>query len=103
MLAVPTLFRALVKPAVTVSAILLLWLAYTVLQTSFVMGYGSEPWMALLGFVPGTRGLGVLWAAGLSRRGRSYSFGLRYCPRCNWRCGRVGLDKDGVTQRTDGR
>jgi membrane protease YdiL (CAAX protease family) len=67
-LAVPTLFRALVKPAFTVSAILLLWFAYTALQTSFVMGYVSEPWMALLGFVPGTVGPGVLWAAGLSRR-----------------------------------
>jgi len=47
--------------------VLFLWLAYTVLQTLFVMGYASEGWLALLGFVPGVLGVGVLLLAGRSR------------------------------------
>jgi membrane protease YdiL (CAAX protease family) len=45
-----------------------LWLAYTILQTLFVMGTFSDTWSAIFGFLPGLLGLGVLLAAGLSRR-----------------------------------
>ena len=48
-------------------SVLVLWLAYTVLQTLFVMGYASEGWSALLGLVPGVLGVGVLLLAGRSR------------------------------------
>jgi membrane protease YdiL (CAAX protease family) len=48
--------------------VMLLWSGYAVLQTLFVMGYFSEIWSAILGFVPGILGVGVLLAAGLSRR-----------------------------------
>ena len=47
--------------------VLILWLVYTVLQTLFLMGYASEGWSALLGFVPGVLGVGVLLLAGRSR------------------------------------
>ena len=47
--------------------VLVLWLVYTVLQTLFVMGYASEGWSALLGFVPGLLGVGVLLFSGRSR------------------------------------
>ena len=52
---------------IAVGVVVLLWLAYTVLQTVFVMQYLSEPWSAILGFIPGILGVGVLLAAGLSR------------------------------------
>jgi membrane protease YdiL (CAAX protease family) len=56
------------KLALAAGAVVLLWLAYTVLQTLFVVGTLPEAWSALLGFLPGLLGLGVLLAAGLSRR-----------------------------------
>jgi membrane protease YdiL (CAAX protease family) len=63
----PSPSRASVKPAVAVGAVILLWAGYTVLQTLFVIGYFSEAWSAILGFLPGILGLGVLLAAGVSR------------------------------------
>jgi len=51
-----------------VSAAILLWAGYTVLQTLFVMGRFSDMESALLGFIPGLLGVGVLLAAGLSRQ-----------------------------------
>lgn len=60
--------RTSVRPNVAVSAVLLLWAGYTLLQILFVMGYVTEDGSAVLGFVPGVLALGVLWAAGLSRQ-----------------------------------
>ena len=62
----PSYSRSSVKPAVAVGAVLLLWAGYTVLQTLFVMGHVSEAGSAILGFLPGLLGVGVLLAAGLS-------------------------------------
>jgi membrane protease YdiL (CAAX protease family) len=52
----------------TVAGVLLLWAAYTILQTLFVVGVVSEGWSAFLGFLPGILGVGALWAAGSSRQ-----------------------------------
>jgi len=60
--------RTLAKPTVLVSAVILLWAGYTVLQTLFVLGTFGDMASAILGFVPGILGLGVLLAAGLSRQ-----------------------------------
>ena len=57
----------LIHESLAFISVLVLWLAYTVLQTLFVMGYASEGWSALLGFVPGLLGVGVLLLAGRSR------------------------------------
>ena len=51
-----------------VAGVLLLWAAYTVLQTLFVVGAVSEGESAFLGFLPGILGVGALWAAGRSRQ-----------------------------------
>jgi membrane protease YdiL (CAAX protease family) len=64
----PLSLRASVKLTVALGAVILLWAGYTVLQTLFVIGCFGEVWSAILGFVPGILGLGVLLAAGLSRR-----------------------------------
>jgi len=56
-----------IKPAVAVGVVVLLWLGYTVVQTLFVTEWVSEAWSAILGFVPGILGVGVLLAAGRSR------------------------------------
>jgi len=47
--------------------VLLLWAAYTTLQTLFVTGDISETWSAILAFLPGVIGVAVLLAAGRSR------------------------------------
>jgi membrane protease YdiL (CAAX protease family) len=60
--------RVSTRSTIAVGAVLLLWVGYTALQTLFVIGYVSEAWSALLGFLPGLLGVSVLWAAGLSRR-----------------------------------
>lgn len=52
---------------IAIGIVILLWLAYTVLQTLSVMQYLSETLSAALGFIPGILGVGVLLAAGLSR------------------------------------
>jgi len=51
----------------TIGLILFFWLAYTALQTLFVLGYVSEAWSAILGFAPGVLGVGALLLAGGSR------------------------------------
>ena len=51
-----------------VGAVFLLWLAYSVLQTMFVMGLLSEPLFAVLAFLPGQLAVAALLAAGLSRQ-----------------------------------
>jgi membrane protease YdiL (CAAX protease family) len=64
----PASSRTSVKSAAAVGVVILLWAGYTVLQTMSVMGRVSEVWSAIAGFVPGFLGVGVLLAAGLSRR-----------------------------------
>jgi membrane protease YdiL (CAAX protease family) len=49
------------------AGVLALWLGYTALQVSFVLGKASEAASAILGFVPGVLAVGVLLAAGVSR------------------------------------
>jgi len=44
----------------------LLWIGYTALQTLFVVGRVPEPWVAVLGFVPGIAGIAALRAVGFS-------------------------------------
>lgn len=46
---------------------MLLWVSYTVLQTLFVTGNVSEPWLTFLGFAPGAVGIAVLMAAGQTK------------------------------------
>lgn len=60
--------EASVKRAVVVGVVLLLWAGYTALQTLFVIGAFGDMASALLGFIPGILGLGLLLAAGLSRQ-----------------------------------
>jgi membrane protease YdiL (CAAX protease family) len=48
--------------------ILFLWLAYTCLQTLFILGFANEAWSAALGFTPGILGVGTLLLAGRSRQ-----------------------------------
>jgi hypothetical protein len=55
-----------IKPTLAAAFIVLLWLAYTVLQTISVMGVEDETPAAVLSFVPGVIGIGVLLGAGLS-------------------------------------
>jgi membrane protease YdiL (CAAX protease family) len=58
--------RTRIKTALAVVFVILLWLAYTVLQTLSVMGIVDETPAAILSFVPGVIGVGVLLGAGLS-------------------------------------
>jgi hypothetical protein len=58
--------RTRIKPAVAAACVILLWLAYTVLQTLSVMGVVDETLAPILSFVPGVIGVGVLLGAGLS-------------------------------------
>jgi len=46
--------------------VVLLWLAYTALQTLFVMQHLSEALAAILGFIPGILGVSALLVAGLT-------------------------------------
>lgn len=64
----PASSRVSVRLAVAVGVVILLWSGYMVLQTLSVLGRVSEGWSAIAGFVPGLLGVGVLLAAGLSRR-----------------------------------
>ena len=59
--------RRPISLGIAVGVVILLWLAYTTLQTLFVMQSLGETLPAILGFVPGILGAGVLLAAGLSR------------------------------------
>jgi membrane protease YdiL (CAAX protease family) len=56
------------RSSFTVGLVLLLWMAYTTLQTLSVVGLVSAPVSALLAFVPGFLGATLLLAAGLSRQ-----------------------------------
>jgi membrane protease YdiL (CAAX protease family) len=56
-----------IRSAIAVGVVILLWLAYTTLQTLTVLERVGEPWAALLAFLPGILGAGVLLAAGFSR------------------------------------
>jgi membrane protease YdiL (CAAX protease family) len=67
MIASPVARRRLIRPAVAVGLVSLLWIAYVVLQTLSVVGHVGQDWNAALGFVPGLVGIGVLLAAGLGR------------------------------------
>lgn len=58
--------RRPISLGIAVGVVIFLWLAYTTLQTLFVMQYLGETLSAILGFVPGFLGVGVLVAAGLS-------------------------------------
>jgi membrane protease YdiL (CAAX protease family) len=53
------------KHTLVIAVILLLWVGYTVLQTSAVIGHISEGWSAALGFLPGVLGVAVLLSAGM--------------------------------------
>jgi membrane protease YdiL (CAAX protease family) len=55
-----------IDSTLAISLVLLLWLAYTTLQTLFVLGFANEAWSAVLGFVPGFLGVGILLLAGSS-------------------------------------
>lgn len=56
------------SPALAVGGVVVLWAAYTVLQTLTVLGAVSEPASAALAFLPGLLGVALLLAAGLSRQ-----------------------------------
>lgn len=58
--------RKSINSAVAAGVVLLLWLAYTTLQTSFVLGHANDTWSAILGFIPGILGVGILLLAGIS-------------------------------------
>jgi hypothetical protein len=72
--------RTRIKPALAAALVILLWLAYTVLQTLSVMGVVDEAQAAILSFVPGVVGASILLGAGLSP-GQCY---LRF-RRLSWR------------------
>jgi len=55
------------KPCAAAAVVIVLWLAYTTLQTLSVMEMVGEGWSAMLGFLPGILGVAVLLAAGVSR------------------------------------
>jgi membrane protease YdiL (CAAX protease family) len=57
-----------VRPAVALAAVVVLWAAYTLVQTLGVVGTISEAWSAGLGFLLGILGVVVLLAAGWSRQ-----------------------------------
>jgi len=63
------------KPVVVVGVVLLLWLAYTALQTLSVTGHVPAAWSLILSFVPGILGVAGLLAAGLSREDCYLRFG----------------------------
>ena len=54
-----------IKLRIAAGLVILLWLAYTALQTLFVMQHLSEALAAILGFIPGILGIGAFLAAGL--------------------------------------
>ena len=60
--------RMSIQPPVALAAVFLLWAGYTWLQTLGVVGALGESWSAVLGFLPGILGVGVLLAAGWSRQ-----------------------------------
>ena len=62
----PLVSRTRIKPALAAALVILLWLAYTVVQTLSVMGVGDETQATVLSFVPGVVGVGVLLGAGFS-------------------------------------
>jgi membrane protease YdiL (CAAX protease family) len=59
---------ARIPRSVAVSGVLFLWLAYTTLQTLTVTEDIGEPVAAILGFLPGLLGVGLLLSAGLTRQ-----------------------------------
>jgi membrane protease YdiL (CAAX protease family) len=63
----PVPSRKSIKSAVAVGVVLLLWLGYTALQTLNVVQRISDRWSAVVGFLPGILGVGILLASGLSR------------------------------------
>jgi membrane protease YdiL (CAAX protease family) len=54
------------KVRIAAGLVVLLWLAYTALQTLFVMQHLSEALAAILGFIPGILGVSALLVAGLT-------------------------------------
>jgi membrane protease YdiL (CAAX protease family) len=52
------------RMSLILSGILLLWLAYTTLQTLYVVGWINEIWNGILGIIPGILGVGVLIIGG---------------------------------------
>jgi hypothetical protein len=60
--------RETARLQIAVGAVVLLWLAYTVLQTLSVVREMSEAWSAALGFVPGILGVVALLSLGLTRQ-----------------------------------
>jgi membrane protease YdiL (CAAX protease family) len=59
--------RVLLRRAIAVGVVILLWLGYTTLQTLSVMGRVDDPQVAFLSVLPGLLGVGILLAAGFSR------------------------------------
>ncbi len=57
-----------IQPRVALALVFLLWAGYTLVQTLGAVGATSEAWSAVLGFLPGILGVGVLLAAGWSRQ-----------------------------------
>jgi membrane protease YdiL (CAAX protease family) len=55
-----------IQPTIAVGLVVLLWIGYTALQTLSVVGRMGAPAAALLGFLPGILGVGVLLVAGFS-------------------------------------
>lgn len=61
--------RKSIDQRIAFPAIILLWVCYTTIQTLNVTGYITEPWSAILSFVPGVLGVGVLKMAGFTWKG----------------------------------
>ncbi|MGD8996874.1 MAG: CPBP family intramembrane metalloprotease [Anaerolineae bacterium] len=73
-------WRQPIKSSIAVGFVLLLWIAYTILQTLSVVELVGTATSAILGFVPGILGVTVLLTAGLSRQDCFLQFG-----RLSWR------------------
>jgi membrane protease YdiL (CAAX protease family) len=56
------------NPALVVIMIVLIWLGYADMQTSYAMGGMRAELYAIIGFFPGILGVAVLFTAGLSRQ-----------------------------------
>lgn len=55
-----------IKPAAAIAVVILLWFAYSSLQTLTVLGHINEELSAIVAFLPGILGVASLLAAGLS-------------------------------------
>ena len=72
--------QARIPRSVALGGVLILWLAYTTLQTLTVTGDVDEPAAAILGLLPGALGIGLLLSSGLTRQECFLTFA-----RLSWR------------------